>query len=41
MKRNARQINPELLIFETSATTGQGIGALIEWIGIKAERERA
>ena len=36
MKRNARQINPDLLIFETSATTGQGIGALCEWIYNKA-----
>ncbi|MEO8678096.1 MAG: hydrogenase nickel incorporation protein HypB [Vicinamibacterales bacterium] len=41
MKRNARQINPGLLIFETSATTGQGIGALIEWIGNRVERARA
>ena len=32
MKRNARQINPALLIFETSATTGQGITAFCEWI---------
>ena len=37
MKRNARQINPDLFIFETSATTGQGIGGLIEWICRRAE----
>jgi hydrogenase nickel incorporation protein HypB len=37
MKRNARQINPNLLIFETSATTGAGIGALCEWICNKAD----
>jgi hydrogenase nickel incorporation protein HypB len=36
MKRNARQINPDLLIFETSATTGAGIGAFCEWICNKA-----
>lgn len=41
MKRNARQINPDLLIFETSATTGQGIGALIEWLSIRSEHQRA
>jgi len=38
MKHNARQINPDLLIFETSATTGRGIGALVEWICTRAER---
>lgn len=41
MKRNARQINPDLLIFETSATTGQGIGAVIEWLSIRSEHQRA
>jgi hydrogenase nickel incorporation protein HypB len=37
MKNNARQVNPGLLIFETSATTGQGISALIDWICARAE----
>jgi hydrogenase nickel incorporation protein HypB len=32
LKRNARQINPDLLIFETSATTREGIGAWCDWI---------
>jgi hydrogenase nickel incorporation protein HypB len=36
MKQNARRVNPELLTFETSATTGEGIGALGEWICQKA-----
>ena len=36
MKHNAREINPELLIFETSATTGTGIGAFCEWICSKS-----
>jgi hydrogenase nickel incorporation protein HypB len=36
MKHNARQINPDLLIFETSATTGAGIAAFCEWICNKA-----
>jgi hydrogenase nickel incorporation protein HypB len=37
MKNNARQVNPGLLIFETSATTGQGIDALIDWLCARAE----
>jgi hydrogenase nickel incorporation protein HypB len=36
MKQNARRVNPELLVFETSATTGEGIVALGEWICQKA-----
>lgn len=36
MKRNARQVNPDLLIFETSALTGAGVGAFCEWICNKA-----
>lgn len=32
MKRNARQVNPHLDIFETSCTTGAGIGAWCTWI---------
>ena len=36
MKRNARQINPDLLIFETSCTSHTGTGAWCEWIATKA-----
>jgi len=36
MKRHARQINPDLLIFETSALTGAGVGAFCEWVCNKA-----
>jgi hydrogenase nickel incorporation protein HypB len=32
MKRNALQINPHLLIFETSCTNRSGVGAWCEWI---------
>lgn len=36
MKENARRVNPDLLVFETSALTGEGICALTEWICQKA-----
>lgn len=32
LKHNARQINPDLLIFETSTTTREGIPAWCDWI---------
>ena len=32
LKRNALQINPHLLIFETSCTSHSGVGAWCEWI---------
>ena len=32
LKANARQVNPELRIFETSCTTGDGIAGWCEWL---------
>ena len=32
LKRNALSINPHLLVFETSCTTGAGISAWCEWL---------
>jgi hydrogenase nickel incorporation protein HypB len=32
LKRNARQINPDLLIFETSCTSRAGIAAWGDWL---------
>ena len=32
LERNARQINPDLVIFETSCTSGAGIPAWCDWI---------
>ena len=36
IKRHARQMNPDLTIFETSATTGVGIPAWCAWLAAKA-----
>jgi hydrogenase nickel incorporation protein HypB len=36
-KANARQINPALTFFETSARTGQGIDSWIDWLRQNAE----
>jgi hydrogenase nickel incorporation protein HypB len=30
--RNARQINPDLEVFQTSCETGAGVGAWCEWL---------
>ena len=32
LKKNALKINPDLKIFETSCTTGEGIEKWCEWI---------
>jgi hydrogenase nickel incorporation protein HypB len=32
LRQNALQINPDLKVFETSCTTGQGIPALCDWL---------
>ncbi len=32
LERHARQINPDLLVFETSATTGAGLDAWCDWL---------
>jgi Ni2+-binding GTPase involved in maturation of urease and hydrogenase len=32
LKQNARHINPDLLIFETSCTTGAGLPAWCDWV---------
>ena len=36
IRRHARQINPELVVFETTATTGAGIGAWCDWLAAEA-----
>jgi hydrogenase nickel incorporation protein HypB len=41
IKRHARQINPELLVFETSCTTGEGLPAWCEWLEHRAARVHA
>lgn len=41
MRRNARAVNPDLLIFETSCTTGAGIGDWCEWLEGCVEAARA
>jgi len=37
LKKNALQINPRLLVFQTSCTTGEGIAAWCEWLREKTE----
>jgi hydrogenase nickel incorporation protein HypB len=36
IRRNARLTNPDLTIFETSATTGAGVSAWCNWLAAKA-----
>lgn len=36
IRRNARLTNPDLTIFETSATTGAGVSAWCDWLAAKA-----
>ena len=36
----ARQVNPELTVFETSCTTGQGIDAWVDWLLAQAHAAR-
>ena len=37
---NARRVNPELIIFRVSATSGEGLAAWVSWIeaGLEAQR---
>ena len=37
-KENVYQLNPKAVIFETSCTTGEGIGAWCEWLLNKAKK---
>jgi hydrogenase nickel incorporation protein HypB len=38
LKNNALQINPQLRIYETSCTTGQGIAAWCDWLKARSGR---
>lgn len=40
LRKNALQINPQLKIFETSCTSGEGIETWCEWIEEKVENSR-
>jgi hydrogenase nickel incorporation protein HypB len=41
IRRNAVSVNPDLLIFETSCTTGQGLAEWCEWLQYRATRVHA
>jgi hydrogenase nickel incorporation protein HypB len=41
IRRNARRINPALVVFETSCETGAGLEAWCEWLGRHATVARA
>jgi hydrogenase nickel incorporation protein HypB len=41
MTRHARQINPSLIVFETSCTTGAGVPAWSDWLAGQVARARA
>lgn len=40
IRRNARLANPDLLVFETSCRTGEGIAEWAEWLAAQAGRRR-
>ena len=41
MKRNALSVNPDLVVFETSCTTGAGIDAWCGWLERQASGHHA
>jgi hydrogenase nickel incorporation protein HypB len=41
LRRHALQINPDLVVFETSGTTGAGIPAWCDWLVAQIQRARA
>jgi hydrogenase nickel incorporation protein HypB len=41
VRRNALSVNPNLVVFETSCTTGDGLGAWCDWLARRASERHA